>query len=317
MKKTSGRPPDELAATAGSLIHRVLGAAPESVDRLSLGVMTHKFATRLPNGERYIVRFYPPSRSHVVDYEPDLLRRCCEAGVGTPQVVIDSRSGPPAEMQYVIYRMIEGTPLVDRLSALSAEALRRLALDLVARLEILARIPVLGYGDLIAVDRARFDSLDEFCALSFREGLKAVAEKRLWSRETAETVQAIARINPPMRQDSPALTWGDISVENILIDSNNEITGLVDFEGVIAAHPLLNLGYAYARYFPSAFWDALVEAWPKPPPDQWRWVYFYSVLRAVRLAPFAGEPLPTGHPRAAIESLLPGFRLAMNLLLKK
>jgi aminoglycoside phosphotransferase (APT) family kinase protein len=291
-----------------------MAVAPESVDKLSLGVMTHKYATRLPNGERYIVRFYPTSRAHVVEYEPDLLRRCCQAGVGTPEVVIDSRTGPSAEMQYVVYRMIEGTPLVDRLSTLSAAALKRLAANLVGRLEALARIPVAGYGDLLAADHARFASLDEFCAASFREGLKAVAEKRLWSQETAEMVEAIARTGTPRQEGRPALTWGDISLENILINSDNEIAGLVDFEGVLAADRLLNLGYAYARYFPSAFWDALVEAWPNPAPEQWRSVYFYCVLRAVRLAPFAGEPLPTGHPRAAIEGLLPGFQPATRAL---
>jgi aminoglycoside phosphotransferase (APT) family kinase protein len=279
--------------------------------------MTHKFAAKLPNEECYIFRFYPPSRAHVVEYEPDLLRSCFQAGVGTPEVVIDSRTGPPASLNYVLYRMIQGTPLVNRLSSLSPEALKGIARDIVVRLEVLARIPVLGYGDLMTADRARFHSLGEFCALSFRQGLEAAAQTRLWPRETVETVRAIAGISTQMPENRVALTWGDISAENILVGSNNEIAGLVDFEGVIAANPLLNLGYAYARYYRSGFFDALAQAWPEPLDDQWRWIYFYCVLRAVRLAPFAAEPLPTGHPRTAIGDLLPGFQPATKALSPK
>jgi aminoglycoside phosphotransferase (APT) family kinase protein len=114
------------------------------------------------------------------------------------------------------------------------------------------------------------------------------------------------------------LAWGDLSVENILIDSDNEVAGLVDFEGVIAANRLLNLGYSCARYYGSAFFDALRQAWKEPlHENEWHWIHFYCVLRAVRLVQFAGEPLPTGHSRTVIEDLLPGFQPAIKALSEK
>jgi aminoglycoside phosphotransferase (APT) family kinase protein len=306
----------KLAQTVGELAHEIFGAVPAEVKEISLGVMTYKFAVELPNGERYVVRFYPRSRASVVEYEPDLLRRCSDVGLGTPQVVIDSRTGPWAEMNYVVYQMIEGMPLAHKLSSLSSEGLRQIARDIIHRLQGLAQLSVLGYGDLVAADRARFDSLSDFFARSFAQGLKTAEESQLWPREMIEKLWSIARkIGTRVQENRVGLTWGDLSVENILIDPNNGVAGLVDFEGVIAANPLLNLGYAYARYYPSAFFDALARAWQAPlNKSQWHSIHFYCVLRAVRLAQFAAEPLPTGHSRTTIEDLLPGFRPAITAL---
>jgi aminoglycoside phosphotransferase (APT) family kinase protein len=309
----------KLAQTVGELAYEIFGIVPAGVDEISLGVMTYKFAVKLPNGECYVLRFYPRSRESVVEYEPDLLRRCYDAGLGTPQVVIDSRTGPRAEMNYVVYHMIRGMPLAQRLSSLSSEDLGHIARDVIHRLQGLAQIPVLGYGDLVAADRARFDSLPDFFARSFAQGLKTAEDNRLWPRETIESLRTIAGGPGTSTQENRvALTWGDLSAENILIHPNNEVAGLVDFEGVIAANRLLNLGYAYARYYQSAFFDALARAWPDPlHKSQWHSIYFYCVLRAVRLAQFAAEPLPTGHSRTTIEDLLPGFRPAISALFEK
>lgn len=309
----------KLAQTAGDLANEVFGVRPASVEKISLGVMTFKFAIKLPNDESYILRFYPRSRENVVTYEPDLMRRCHKAGIGTPEVVIDSRKGPHAEMKYVVYRMIQGTQLAQRLSSLSSEALERIARDIGNRMEKLAEIPVAGYGDLITADRGRFDSFAGFIARSFAEGLEVAEQHRLWPSETIESLREIASASGMRAQGNRVeLAWGDLSAENIVVHPNNEVAGLVDFEGVIAANRLLNLGYAFAGYNRSAFFDALARNWPEPL-DETRWhsIHFYCILRAVRLARFTGEPLPTGHPRTTIEDLLPGFLPAIEWLSKK
>ena len=306
---------NDIGQTARELVSKIFGVQPTSVDQIRRGVMTHKFAVQMPNGHCYVVRFYPHGREHVVEYEPDLLRRSRAAGVGTPDVIADSRTGPRAEMHYVVYRLIHGTPLAERLDFLSGECLQQISGDLVARVSHLGRLPVTGYGELVKADRAQFESFDHFWIHSFSEGLEAAERSKIWSRETLGRLQSISLHRGITDEKVPSLAWGDLSTENILIDSNDRVSGLVDFEGVIAAEELLNLGYAYARYHGTALFQSLVAAWPHPlKQSHWRAIYHFCLLRAVRLARFSTEPLPTGYPRVPIEDLLPGIAPAIRAL---
>ncbi len=310
---------EKLVQAAAFVTRTFFGMPPTHVEQIRRGVMTYKFAVELPQGERYVVRFYPPSRSKVVEYEPDLLRRCANRGIGTPEVVIDSRTGPPAEMPYVVYRLIQGTPLSDRLPFLSPESLERIVRQLVGRLRALEQIPVTGCGDLVSADHARFDSLREFLNRSFAEGLIAAERSRLWREEIIDDLRAISRAVDKWPEHKPVvLTWGDISTENILLRTEDEVAGLVDFEGVIAADRLLNLGYADAWYHGSAFFEALVRAWDRPlDENQWQRIHLYTIVRGLRLARFADVLLPTGLSRTPIEELLPGFYPAVRALAKE
>jgi len=311
----SAYPEAELESAARDLAQVLFGVEPVRMAPLRRGVMTLKFVVEMPLGARYVVRFYPRTRAHVVCYEPDLLRRCAREGLPVPEVVADSRALGGATHPFLVYRWIEGTTLADRLPALTRAARDKIAGQLVSALSSLASVRINGFGDLIDAANARFPNAAAFFRASFVEGLDSVRRHRLLPPDLA---RQIASIRADFGSIGPAacLVWGDVSLENTLIDSQDRLAGLLDLEGALAADPLFHLGYHYARYGDSEFFRSLALCWSPPlDPQAWQRIYLYAVIRALRLAKFAHLPLPSGLARLPLTELLPGLAGAVRNLL--
>ena len=307
-----------LARHAALILQQALGAAPVRIEKINAGVMTVKFAAQLPAGRRYVVRFYPPNRCETVRYEPDILRRCRDAGLPTPNVICDSRNGPETPLQYMVYAMIDGAPLSRSYSSLTAESRAEIARTIVTWLETLRQIHVTGYGDLVDGTAALYSSWQDFLHESFAQGIESARRHSLLEPETIDRLQAtVPKIRNAKLETPSVLTWGDITTENIIVDDDNRPVGLLDFEGALAGDYLLNLGYCLARFHQNPFFESLVRAWPvEPAAPQWFRIKLYAILRAMRIVKFAHQPLPTGHPRMPLERLLPGFAWALDNILQ-
>ncbi len=132
-------PPDhasvpKLTEAAARVVGGLLGTRVSGVELLHQGMMTFKCRVRTERRDDVIVRFYPASRSALVYQEPDLLLRCCGAGLPVPQPIGDSRSGPSAPLSYVAYPRIEGETLAERLPDFDEARRRVLAEDLAGHL---------------------------------------------------------------------------------------------------------------------------------------------------------------------------------------
>jgi hypothetical protein len=92
-------------------------------------------------------------------------------------------------------------------------------------------------------------------------------------------------------------------------------SGLIDFESCLSGDPLTTLGYCFAAHGNDPLCGALLNAWPETlDTAAWERILFYSILRALRLAPYADRPLPTGHPRDPLLQIFPGVKLALDML---
>jgi aminoglycoside phosphotransferase (APT) family kinase protein len=304
-----------IESSAHTLARELFGSRLERVDLIPRGVMNHKFKVSLLDGDSYLIRFYPPAQAKIVDYEPDLLGRCFQAGLPTPIVVSDSRSGPAVGHSYLVYRWMHGVSLVDRLPALDPPALERIVLELVSILQRIARLEIAGYGDLVTSTQARFGTWAAFLETTLSE-LRSSSAATLWGPKTVAALETAWSKSPAWPQErKPVLVLGDISPENILLDAADKIVGLIDLEASFAADFSLTLGYCHARFYNTPFFNALRRVWPREENlDLDQAVQFYTILRGFRLVRFAGTKMPTGHPRDAVENILPGFGEVMKQL---
>lgn len=307
----------ELSVQAGAVATGVFGEAPVRAEEILRGVMTYKFAVELPSGERYVVRFYPASRAHVVHYEPDAIRRLAGAGIPVPTVVADSRTGPPTDLAYIVYRFIPGEALGDRVGSLGPSACAGIAPQLMTYFEAMGDLSVHGFGELVDSRMARYRSWDEYLQTSFTAGLRAIADG-LFPADVSEGLRDLAerldRFPPPQ---SSTLAWGDVSLENILVDGRDRVVALVDFEGLLGAETLLHLGYFFAAHGSHPLLDLLSESWPGGVGAEERLrLNLYSVLRVLTIAPYLGSPLPTGHPRGPVNQVFPGLAASVRCLLE-
>jgi aminoglycoside phosphotransferase (APT) family kinase protein len=304
----------KLTEYASFIVREMTGASPIRIQRIRRGVMTYKWRVSLTDHEEYIVRVYPSSRSHVVNYEPDIFRKCREKGIPLPKTIGDSRTRPEAPLAYVVYAMVGGTPLSDKLGFLSVESLDRVARDLVVYLQMLQGVSVRGYGELVSGDTARFPSWVEFVRASFVDGISRARSHRLLSLDDIAKLNTFqAELEHLDIQGTCGVAWGDISPENILIGCEGEITGLLDFEGALAADFMANLGYCFSGFYGTPFLESIIRAWPVPLTERsWHTVKLYATLRAVRILEHGHEPLPVGYTRSDIKELLPGFRAVLK-----
>lgn len=303
----------ELEQSARRIVTEVTGCVSCVVERIPRGVMTHKFAVRPSHDETYVVRFYPESRSHVVDYEPDLVRRCAEAGAKVPRVLADSRTGPPARLGYMVYAMIEGSTLSERFSTLSNLDLQRLCEDLMGSLSLIQQLKLTGWGELVNGWEASSSSWNEFIRNSFSEGLHTIRKHRLLTDALLHDIALVEGLMDELLIGAPNhLICGDLGLGNIVLDDHNRLAGLIDFEGALVGDPLLTLGYCYARSGKDAFFESLKAGWEQRLGEvDWMRISFYAILRVLRVAKYAVGPLPTGHPREPLVTVFPALRLAV------
>jgi aminoglycoside phosphotransferase (APT) family kinase protein len=303
----------ELAQNAVDIVHEVTGIAVERVDPIMQGRMTHKFCVQTVDDASFIVRFYPPARDFVLKYEPDLLRRCADVGVPVPRVVVDSRTGPLAERSYVMYQKIKGRTLADRLPALTMDQRRIIGAELVTSLSQLRRIGFSGYGELVSSEQGRSASWRSFIYESFTQGLTSIEQHHLLDTGTIRAMKSICdRLDEFSSDEMSEFIWGDINFENILVDEENHLAGIIDFEGSLSGDSLATLGYGFAVYGDHAFLGTMINAWPEPLlPNRRNQLLFYALLRTVRLGKFAHQPLPTGLRREPLDQIFPGMRLAL------
>lgn len=306
-----------LPSVAARIVSSLLGDEVQSVEFLDKGFMTFKCLVRTRVNERTIVRFYPPRRAYVVNQEPDLLARCRLVCAPVPEVIGDSRTGPPSELTYVAYRMIEGSPLLERLPIATHAQQSRLAADLADLLSKLQCVRFTGAGELTTGSDAREATWKIFVDNSIQNGLRAIREHALLDEATVEDISLIAeqmRRTRSWNQPMHRLVWGDINFQNILVDSHGRV-GLIDFESCLSGDPLATLGYCFAAHGPHSFFSHLLDALPEAlSAEDRRLIPFYAVLRALRLAPYAHLPLPTGYPRDPIQNIFPGLLPAIEEL---
>jgi aminoglycoside phosphotransferase (APT) family kinase protein len=285
------------------------------VTRLSSGVMTYKYVIHCEN-DKWVLRFYPHARSHIVNFEPDLLRRCSEAGLAVPEVLGDSRNDPGAQLQYVLYRMLPGVSLAEYRGVLSSAEMHKLGQQVVKFLQSMARISVQGWGPLTDARHGQLESWEAFVAQTFENGIAAVQKNRLLN---ANRIQQLQRVRDNLSAFiSPAragIAWGDLSPGNIIVDEVGALRGFVDLEGALVAESILSLGYLRAYTSQSPLYQALAVAWSESlDVTACRRIDLYAVMRMLRIMEFATKPLPTGVKRVRVDSFLPGAIEALDAI---
>jgi len=307
----------DLKREAARVMHRVLGEEPIRVDYVPIGGMTHKFAVTDAAGSQYILRIYPASRSEVVHVEPDVLRRCREAGVRVVEVITDSRCGPHADFSYIIYRRIPGERLTLVLESLATGVKNRLACEIVQQLALLNDICMTGYGDLQDSRTGKLISWKDFIDEALLLGTEALQQYSLLPSGLLERLAILReRTGIYLSETAPRLVWADVSMDNILVDNQGRLSGLIDFESCLSGDGLLSLGYCAAFYGRYSLTELLISAWPKPlGPSELTLVDWYTVVRVLRIAPYhATGFLPGGQAFAPLLTTFAGFESALRRL---
>lgn len=304
---------EQLAASTKPILGNI-GMQVRTVCWLSEGVMTHKFLVTTNSSEQYVVRFYPAVRSNIVNFEPDILKRCRNAGARVPEVVLDSRTGPPCPRSYMVYKYLHGAPLTDEIIQPGSPDVELLARAIVFELKLINSVVMEGYGQPIDGLCAASENWHEFVLSAFKVGTDAIVRGQLLPPSLFSSAQVVRYAEQKLGNARPQLTWLDVGLGNIIIE-NRTLAGLIDFEGCLSGDPLMMLGYTVAAHGKSYFAQCLIRAWAEIHGEDVQRISdrinLYVLLRIMRVAPYAHIPLPTGAQRTPLLTFFRGLESAL------
>lgn len=299
-------------AIAGIFL-RLINDVPDRIQPITLGVMTYKYEVSVRK-KKYIIRFYPQGREHIVAFEPDVIRKCRAMDMKVPMVYTDSRSEPKFVSDYMIYEFVKGRPLSSQLAKISRKQIRAVCEEVVEAIDRMARIKIDGFGELVSENRGTDASWADFVKTSFRRGLTARPKTPFCSKEQLGKLELLCKeLDHKYAEVDGRLVYSDLRPENIILAPDMKLAAIVDFEGVLSGDPLLSLGYCYAACGDNLFFSAMEKCWAKRigPIDRRR-LDVYAILRIMRIAEHIDKPLPVGKRRDPIEKTFPGFFKSLN-----
>ena len=227
-----GASTDGVEAVRAAIDRAGLGAGA-SVSRIPMGMSNAVFDVGLADGGRVIARVASVAKNRYA-MEEQVMARARAAGIPCPAVFGVETVGDLAVM------LIEHIPGVRLAEAPGAAGLVGECAEILGRIH---SIDVTGFGNLDDTGRGEGGSLEHWFVDGFGskfeearsvDAATGAAVDRIWS--TFDTAR------PLLRQANSALTHGDFSPSNILVE-NGRISGVVDWESAKAGPPAFDFGW--------------------------------------------------------------------------
>ena len=254
----------------------------------------------------YILKVYPLSRSAVAAKEYAVLKKIKRLPLKAPKV---QATGSYEGFAYIIYKKIPGEPLDFNL--LSAEDQKGIAGQVALNIKQLSEVKFDCFGSLTEYEDT-FSSWKEFLIQQVNSGVEDLRKVNLdFDFQINHLENFLLEYFRNYRESPCGLVWSDFNEGNILV-SNNQLTGFIDFEGCFYGDPQLSLGYLFAKEGDSALFQIIrdeMQLFMKITDES---VYFYALLRLLRISKYLMEPMPNGQERDPLFDHFKGIKEVIN-----
>ena len=285
----------------------------DSYRKIEEGVMTDKYIVvgrKGENGikEKFIVRFYPKGREHIIKYEPEVLKEATKQNIKVPKLVGTSIEHPLGDLNYIIYEYLPGRPLNEVFDKIDEEKKEKLIENIVANLIMLSKIKCSKYGPLEKGLEGKYDTWNSFMLEACSTG-KPLLKKHSDLKDSIISKFEAAILKRNNRVDgNNGLVWLDFHPENIIVNDDNELEGFIDFEEMVSGELNMAIGYLYARDGSSEFYQKIYNEYIKTNELLIEEIEEYSILRLLRIAPYLNTELPSGKKRDTLLKVFSGTK---------
>ena len=268
----------------------------ESFSCIKRGVMTFKYEFSIEEN-KYIIRCYPKAREYLASIEYNYLKFFEQNEIKAP-IAYDFSEKYPA---YLIYAKLEGEELNDVFDKYSQEQQKKICQEIIENYKKINSLQTAGNGII--------RSYNTFSEGSWIEFIHKELHKSFCFLNTIETEFNKVALQKYMFsflsnniKECKKLVWSDFSLDNIIITKNANLSGFIDFEGLIGGDPLLGIGYLQARNGNSKFYETVYQLNNL---EKYKDIIdFYSMLRYLRLIIYTKTNLPNGSQRTPINTFL-------------
>jgi aminoglycoside phosphotransferase (APT) family kinase protein len=200
-----------------------------SITRLTTGFTNEVYAV-----ENYILKLCvnPNNESN---FEREIfLYQALHGQVTAPAPVVADTSKTLLDRFYMIYRKIEGEPVGQRWHRLNDRQRKKLIEALCCQLRCIDRFPRAEYAEKFGLNPNpvwKEETVNVLLA-----ALATVQEKRILSESTLQEIGRTIHENASvLNVQRLGLVFWDVQFDNMLINDQNELAALIDFEGVSIA----------------------------------------------------------------------------------
>jgi aminoglycoside phosphotransferase (APT) family kinase protein len=267
------------------------------VDTLSYipkGVMTDKYLIQSGH-QYYIVRCFPKGREWLAEMEYNYLQLFQTLNIKAPKPHCYVVSPIPM----LVYEYLEGTTLRDAYNNLSVTIKNKLAGDILKNYELISSVKSGGYGRSCGYDDWSDKSWNSFLQKEILQ-TRNIAEERN-DEMTMKCCSGMLNNIPEISSGQFGLIWSDFSMDNIIVGHNGELSGFIDFEGLMSGDKRLGIGYLLAHE-KSTFLDDILTCLKLGKDDPV--IKFYAVFRYVRMYPYLNQNMPNGASRDSVDDYL-------------
>lgn len=279
-----------------ALLLKIGYESPENLEYINKGVMTDKYSFRW-HAEEYIIRCYPPNRSWLAKIEYQYLEKFQNNQILAPKPEKFQVDGQAA----LIYKKLPGKTLGEVYDKLDDVHKDCLCQDIVENYKKISAITTSNYGDLKDDGNFSYNSWKDFLLDSINTALRIFESQG--NEAKVVCCKGLRNYVETISLAEGKLVWSDFSVDNIIVNEQNQLSGFIDFEGLISGDPLLGLGYLIAHGKNNDFVRRIFQKYGVD--NERHKIDFYSVLRYCRLLPYVNNNLPNGESRTPIEEFLP------------
>ncbi|EOW0015263.1 TPA: phosphotransferase family protein [Klebsiella pneumoniae] len=280
---------------------------------IPIGVMTYTILCKAENNREYIMRVYPHGREDILGAEIEIITRCREIKLPVPNVIATSLDGPKIGLSYFVYDKIEGMMLSDYLDKVNSPNVDYVSDQLIDLFKKISSLDIKKYGELESGYKAVCSSWSEFVSNSITQGRKGVISSNILPIHKIKKIERLVLSNlNSLDKVSGKLLWGDVSVDNILVTENGEISGIIDFESCLSGPGDCTIGYFLNTLSPKSVTHAsLFHDLSRKCNTFNDDVYSFCFLRAYRLARFIDCSPPAGEKRDMLIDIFPGLEWAI------
>lgn len=224
--------------------------------------------------------------------EAEAYRVLARRGVPVPEVVLLDTSREIIDRDLLITTLLPGTPLIDAWEPFDEETRSRAAADAGRLLAGIHGVGQMAFGKLHG---PHFTTWSEFVIDMLGREMMICLEAGVLDMVTAYRVQAAFEAHATRLDQvvSPALLHSDYNTENLLVDEEGRITGVLDMEWCLAGDPAwdFQIDYRWEATCPGMlmpFYAGYHNQRPRFPIDTNRARLYRVILQLESLTDFSG-----------------------------
>lgn len=268
----------------------------ESFSCIKKGVMTFKYEFSI-KANKYIIRCYPKGREYLASIEYKYLQYFEQNNIKAP-IAYDFSENYPA---YMIYEKLEGEDLSEVFNRYSQEQQKKICQEVILNYNKISSLQTAGNGVIKYYNTFSHNSWISFIhhelenSFSFLNTIETNFDK-------CTLQEYMFSFLSNKIEECKKLVWSDFSLDNIIVTKDANLSGFIDFEGLIGGDPLLGVGYLQARNGNSIFYETVYQLNKL---ERYKDIIdFYSILRYLRLIIYTKTNLPNGSQRTPINVFL-------------